>query len=323
MRTKALIISCFIVVLLTISCAASSSSEEYEESTLPVSDKKNTESEENNSSDSVASPINDNYSFIPDFLSGYFDYGTYNAPSRIPNPGQYDKISISADNTLDFPELSVLAIVIDKWGSPPYLLEQDDVKIGRLFDLLKEVEIQKEDSTSERRLESEQDSQISLVLLTGSAKYALVVLRSFKDGFVDIHIQQENMNDAILLSTKAEMVHDYMRAICGVQNGDIQFLMNAVNIMYLSKDDKWITLPSSQVVELQSLTGEMAKITNYSTGCPFELKLVIETNEEKYDAAISTDSCGIVIIGDQTYQIDKEQRGTLRTIFEDVPWEGD
>lgn len=186
---------------------------------------------------------------------------------------------------------------------------------------IKEVDVQPEDSASER-LESEQDSEISIVLVTGNAGYSLIELRSFKDDSVKIRIEQENKNDALLLYAKDEAVHAYMRELCGVQNGDIQLLLDAVHITYLSAGNEWVALPDSQVTELKSLAGGMVRIPNHSSGCPFDLRLIVETNGEKYDAAISTDSCGIVIIGDQTYQVDKEHRDVLKTIFEDAPWGG-
>ena len=322
MKTELLIVSCLIAVMLTTNgCAIHSLSVENNEPSLSASNQNNTEPEDSDFSDTAEPPLDKNFSAVPDFLYGYFDYGTYSTPSRISNPDQYDEIDISADNTLDFPESSVLAVIIHKWGFSPYLMEQEDAKIEKLFELLKEVKIQREEDMSQNG-DPEQDSEISIVLVTGSANYALVELRSFKDDSICIRINQENMSDALLLSAKSEELHTYLRKICGVQKGDIQLLTNADAIMYLSAEGAWVTLPDSQSGRLKTMTDGIEKIPNYSTGCPFELKLIIEKNGEKYDTAISTDSCGIIIIGDQTYQLEKSQRDAIRSVFENVSWDG-
>ena len=322
MKTELLIVSCLIAVMLTTNgCALHSLSVENNEPSLSASNQNNTEPEDSDFSDTAEPPLDKNFSAVPDFLYGYFDYGTYSTPSRISNPDQYDEIDISADNTLDFPESSVLAVIIHKWGFSPYLMEQENAKIEKLFKLLKEVKVQREEGISQKG-DPEQDSEISVVLVTGSANYALVELRSFKDDSIYIRINQENMSDALLLSAKSEELHTYLREICGIQRGDIQLLSNADTIMYLSADGAWVTLPDNQVGKLKSMTDGIEEIPNYSTGCPFELKLIIEKNGEKYDTAISTDSCGIIIIGDQTYQLEKSQRDAIRSFFENVSWDG-
>lgn len=322
MKIKTFTALCFIVMSLIIGCSANSSSDEQNNKTSsPVSDQISAAAEEDNSSVTEIDSINNNL-LIPSFLYGFFDYGTYNTPSRIPNPDNYDEIGVSANDTLVFPELSVLAIVVDKWGYSPYLMTQDDVKIGQLFDFIKSVKVQKKiaSETGSTTVEAEQDSEISIVLLTGSADYALMVLRSFKDGSIDIRIEQENKAEVIMFTTNSDTVHEYLREICGIQSGDLQLLLNATSIGYLSEDEEWISLSDGLLKELQSLATSMTQIPNYSSGCPFDLRVVIDVNGEKHNAVISTDSCGILIIGDQTYQLDKEQRDILRAIFNDAPW---
>ena len=327
MKTVLLIVSCLMAVMLTTNATViQSPSVENNESNLSAGNQNHTEPEGNDISDTAESPLSESpldrkFSVVPDFLYGYLDYGTYSTPSRISNPDQYDEINISADNTLDFPELSVLAVLVHKWGFSPYLMEQEDAKIEKLFELLKVVKIQKEEDIPQNG-DQEQDSEISVVFVTGSANYALAELRSLKDDSIYIRINQENMSDVLLLSSKSEELHTYLREICGIQRGDIQLLSNADTIMYLSADDEWVTLPDSKAGKLKSMTDGIKKIPNYSTGCPFELKLIIEKNGVKYDAAISTDSCGIIIIGDQTYQVEKSQRDAIRSVFENVSWDG-
>ena len=59
---------------------------------------------------------------------------------------------------------------------------------------------------------------------------------------------------------------------------------------------------------------------NYSSSCPFDLKLIIETKGKKYKAYYSTDSCGVLIIEDKTYKIDKNSRVIMKKIFSDIEW---
>ena len=174
MKTVLLIVSCLMAVMLTTNATViQSPSVENNESNLSAGNQNQTEPEGNDISDTAESPLSESpldrkFSVVPDFLYGYLDYGTYSTPSRISNPDQYDEINISADNTLDFPELSVLAVLVHKWGFSPYLMEQEDAKIEKLFELLKVVKIQKEEDIPQNG-DQEQDSEISVVFVTGSA----------------------------------------------------------------------------------------------------------------------------------------------------------
>ena len=72
MKTELLIVSCLIAVMLTTNgCAIHSPSVKNNESNLSTSNQNNTESEDNDFSDTAESPINKNFSSVPDFLYGY------------------------------------------------------------------------------------------------------------------------------------------------------------------------------------------------------------------------------------------------------------
>lgn len=306
MKTKALIILPLLLMVLIPGCKKSGNEASVREAEKLV----------DNQNATVA---------VPDFLQGYFDNGTYENPPRISNPNRFDMIELTSENRLDFPELSVLAVVPHRWGLNPYLLEQDDEKIIQIFDYLKDTEITSQITKLEfnalgSKIEADQDAELSLVVLTADAKYALVTVSSFKDDTLHIRITQENSEEEMFLTAYSEPLHDYLRELFDLQKGDPLVLQNAENIKYLTKDERWVELSKEKLEDWRRLTEDMEQIKNYSSGCPFELKLIVEARGETSNVSAATDGCGVIIIGDQTYQLKKEKRKELQTLFDEAPW---
>lgn len=138
-------------------------------------------------------------------MRGYFQHGTYEQPTRVPNPMYFDEIKVSSEKRLVFPELSVLSVYSYNADSIQ-LVKQDDAQINQLFELIKKAIISSdiESSISECLKNSEQDSELYIVIVTGSAKYAVVSIYSLDDN-IYIRINQEDSEELFLTAQSVDL----------------------------------------------------------------------------------------------------------------------
>lgn len=255
---------------------------------------------------------------VPDFLNGYLDYGTYEQPIRVSNLDNTDEIKLSDQNMLVYPESAVVAVVKNRWGDSSKLLERNEEVTRNFFRLLQNTKMRQEKNARMLK-DGEQDTEAAIVAVMASGKYSLIKLRSFKDDFNEIIIEQENASEIMILSANSEELHRKLKEICDLKEGNIQMLADANNIKYLS-DTGWVELTDQEISQFISLTDAADVIPNYSAGCPFDLKLIIESNEIQYTSSYATDTCGILIIEDTTYQLKRENRQAVEDLFKNVNW---
>ena len=258
---------------------------------------------------------------IPEFLTGYLDFGTYEPPVRIPNStGSYNTLEISSDNKLEFPESIILAIIYDKSGTDSNLWTKNDEKIKKIIELLQKIVINRKDNARVIDADYEQDTEVSFVILKGNGNYALLTFRSFKDNYVEILIQQEDAASEDIYYTNSVKIHNMLREICKVETITKEVILNANNIEYFSENEIRVELSEEEIQEFKQLINRAKVIQNYSYACPFDLTVIIEADEKTYSLKVSTDSCGILVIGDTSYQLEKVDRLKLKDIFKQIEW---
>lgn len=316
-----LIIVGSIVMCLTGGCYANSIMDVEESNILLVGDdgKNNsleTEGESFASQDKIAEET-------PDFLTGYFDLGVYKKPIRIANSvDNYSNIKCSNENRLELPEAVILSVVFDKWGDGIKLWKQDDEKLKIFIQLLQGVLITSQENIRGMDMDYEQDAEVSFVILKGNGNFALLTLRSFKDDYIEILVEQEDCPKKGIYATYSKDIRNKLREICEVEIIAKEMLLNADNIKYLSKNKEWVELSEEKLRDFNRLISKSSDVKNYSTGCPFDLKILVEVGENEYSVKASTDSCGILIVGDKTYQLQKDDRDEMRNIFTQISWDG-
>ena len=71
-------------------------------------------------------------------------------------------------------------------------------------------------------------------------------------------------------------------------------------------DNSWIPLDEEKKDMFQEiLKDKVKKIKNYSGGCPFDYRLKATLHDgEMVDIYYVSDSCGALVIGDSTYEVD-------------------
>lgn len=86
------------------------------------------------------------------------------------------------------------------------LIKQDDAQINQLFELIKKAIISSDikSSISECLKNSEQDSELYIVIVTGSAKYAVVSIYSLDDN-IYIRINQEDSEELFLTAQSVDL----------------------------------------------------------------------------------------------------------------------
>ena len=311
--------SLFIICL--VNACSLYSSQKFEETNISSSNKNRKDSCEIEDFSSISQYENEITANIPEFLTGYLDFGTYEPPVRIPNStGSYNTLEISSDNKLEFPESIILAIIYDKSGTDSKLWTKNDSKIKEIIGLLQNIVVNRKADIRGISTDYEQDTEVSFVILKGNGKYALLTFRSFKDNYVEILIQQEDAASEDIYYTNSVEIHNMLREICKVETITKEVILNANNIEYFSENEIRVELSEEEIQEFKQLINRAKVIQNYSYACPFDLTVIIEADEKTYSLKVSTDSCGILVIGDTSYQLQKVDRLKLKDIFKQIEW---
>ena len=311
--------SLFIICL--VNACSLYSSQKFEETNISSSNKNRKDSCEIEDFSSISQYENEITANIPEFLTGYLDFGTYEPPVRIPNStGSYNTLEISSDNKLEFPESIILAIIYDRSGTDSKLWTKNDSKIKEIIGLLQNTVVNRKANIRSISNDYEQDTEVSFVILKGNGNYALLTFRSFKDNYVEILIQQEDAASEDIYYTNSVEIHNMLREICEVETITKEVILNANNIEYFSENEIRVELSEEEIQEFKQLINRAKSIKNYSYACPFDLTVIIEADEKTYSLKVSTDSCGILVIGDTSYQLEKVDRLKLKDIFKQVEW---
>ena len=113
----------------------------------------------------------------PDFIENRFDYGTYEQPTRLADPGNYGFIELTERDTLDIPESSVMCVLTHRDGEMySELYSQDNDQIKRMFGFLENTEFSCVES--KQGFDPEMDTMVEAVLLLSNGKYALLHIRT-------------------------------------------------------------------------------------------------------------------------------------------------
>lgn len=252
---------------------------------------------------------------IPEFLDGYFDMGTYPQPIRIPDLNDnYEKFEIVNDRIV-FPELVVLSVIVERWGEPSIVYTQNNEKIRQFMQALQRDIFTSDDTQISDWNNHEQDSEIAVTILKVNGMYALIKVRSSKDNFIEIEIEQEDGIESYHLCGYSEIVHNNLREMCNVETIDRETFLESNNICYSIDGNQWIDLSVQDAEKLKTIIGFATTVKNYSFGCPFDLKFKFENGNKQYTGRISTDNCGIIILGDTTFQLQEKDRVVLGEIF--------
>ncbi|SFQ47978.1 hypothetical protein SAMN02910358_02366 [Lachnospiraceae bacterium XBB1006] len=113
MRKRSYLILCCIVLFSICGCSKNETSKAKEAKKVEMN------SEESNFETKVD---------LPDFLHGYLDNGSYEQFIRIANPENVEKVVVSSDNRLEFPEMGIMAVVSNRWGDSLELKEKNSAK---------------------------------------------------------------------------------------------------------------------------------------------------------------------------------------------------
>ena len=276
---------------------------------------------------------------IPAFLENRFDYGTYEQPMRLADPGNYGFIELTERNTLDIPEFSVMCVLTHRDGEMySELYPQDNDQIKRMFGFLENTEFSRVED--ERGHDPEMDTMVEAVLLLSNGKYALLHIRSYMDDYIQIEVAQETrlVDDAqfggVLYGGYSAELHKSLRTIMGIKECSKDIIKDADSIRYMTVDSrgyqrsdakeiKWLSLSSDKISRLAELVSDATLEHNYAYGCSYN-SIIIEAGGVEYRGAYTTDSCGMIIIEDKTYLVPAElnDKYTKSIFVEEVFTEG-
>ena len=242
---------------------------------------------------------------IPEFLENYFEFGTYSKKIRIPNADNMEYVAITEENRMEIPECNVLSVLLDTLYNEVVLYEGTPEEIKDFFGEIQKLEFQKEkEYVDTLPLDADCVFEADNIMVNGHGNYIRMHIRSFSDGMHYFDIYQENQ-DVIYASAKSESLLDMVKKMAGLKSMDISKL-EKIDKLEAFIDNSWIPLDEEKKDMFQEiLKDKVKKIKNYSGGCPFDYRLKATLHDgEMVDIYYVSDSCGALVIGDSTYEVE-------------------
>lgn len=242
---------------------------------------------------------------IPEFLENYFEFGTYSKKIRIPNADNMEYVGITEEKRMEIPECNVLSILLDTLYNDIVLYEGSPEEIKDFFGEIQKLEFQKEKEYIDTLpLDADCVFEADNIMVNGHGNYIRIHIRSFSDGMHYFDIYQENQ-DVIYASAKSESLLSMVKTMAGLKSVDISKL-EKIDKLEAFIDNSWIPLDEEKKDMFQEiLKDKVKKIKNYSGGCPFDYRLKATLHDgEMVDIYYVSDSCGALVIGDSTYEVD-------------------
>lgn len=242
---------------------------------------------------------------IPDFLENYFEFGTYSKKIRIPNTDNMECVAITEEKRMEIPECNVLSILLDTLYNDIVLYEGTPEEIKDFFGEISKLEFQKKkEYVDTLPLDADCVFEADNIMVNGHGNYIRMHIRSFSDGIHYFDIYQENQ-DVIYASAKSESLLDMVKTMAGLKSIDIN-KSEGIEKLEAFIDNVWQPLDEEKKELFQFIIKEkVEKIKNYSGGCPFEYKLKATLHDgETVDIYYASDSCGALVIGDSTYEVE-------------------
>ena len=242
---------------------------------------------------------------IPEFLENYFEFGTYSKKIRIPNAGNMECVAVTGENRLELPECNVLSILFNTLYNDIVLYEGSPEEIKDFFGEIRKLEFQKEKEYADTLpLNADCVFEADSIMVNKDSDYIRIHIRSFSDAMHYFDIYQENL-EFIYASVESSSLLDMVRTMAALKSVDISRLEN-IEKLEAFIDHSWLALDEEKKELFQFIIKEkVKKIKNYSGGCPFEYKLKATLHDgEAVDIYYVSDSCGALVIGDSTYEIE-------------------
>ena len=242
---------------------------------------------------------------IPEFLENYFEFGTYSKKIRIPNADNMEYVAITEENRIEIPECNVLSILFNTLYNDIVLYEGSPEEIKDFFGEIQKLEFQKEkEYVDTLPLNADCVFEADSIMVNGHSNYIRIHIRSFSDGMHYFDIHQENQ-EVIYASAKSESLLDMVKTMAGLKSIDIN-KSEGIEKLEAFIDNVWQPLDEEKKELFQFIIKEkVEKIKNYSGGCPFEYKLKATLHDgETVDIYYASDSCGALVIGDSTYEVE-------------------
>lgn len=259
------------------------------------------------------------------------EVGTYRNPIHINGSDKDYTIELSEKGFLRIPDSSIFAVDYQKWGDDQKLFPCDEKIIKSMIFQLRKSQVTS-GSGDEKLGAGDQDTSVTVVLMTNRKMYAAIEMDSYKDDTIQINVNREEIMDSVIQSGQpaievymahSSSLHELLREICNVRSADKHTFANADQVQYLDSNHNWKTMTADQLQQMKKILSEAKEERNYAYGCPFDMKLRIHANDKTYTGAVATDSCGLIIIEDTTYEAKtEEQKLQLRTLFPEVNWDG-
>ena len=241
----------------------------------------------------------------PEFLENYFEFGKKKKKIRIPNARNMEYVAITEENRMEIPECNVLSVLLDTLYNEVVLYEGTPKEIKDFFGEIQKLEFQKEkEYVDTLPLDADCVFEADNIMVNGHGNYIRMHIRSFSDGMHYFDIHQENQ-EVIYASAKSESLLDMVKTMAGLKSIDIN-KSEGIEKLEAFIDNVWQPLDEEKKELFQFIIKEkVEKIKNYSGGCPFEYKLKATLHDgETVDIYYASDSCGALVIGDSTYEVE-------------------
>lgn len=262
---------------------------------------KNMDSATSEEADSINQPEAD----LPEFIENYFEFGRYTEKILLPNTDNTEYAAINKNNQIEIPECSVLSFLFVTLYNDLVLYDGSPEKIRDFFREIQKLEFQKEpEYVDTLPLNADCVFESDSIMINAHGSYIRMNIRSFNDGTHYFDIHQEHQ-EVIYASAKSESLLNLVMTMAGLEHVDLSKL-EQIEKLEASVDNSWTLLEEEQKEIFQLIIKDnVKKIKNYSGGCPFDYRLRATLHDgEVIDLYYSSDSCGTLVIGDSTYEVE-------------------
>ena len=252
---------------------------------------------------------------LPDWIGNYFTLGTYNERIRLANTSNYSNIQL--ENNIIIPESTLLSILFNTPLKETFLYKDSKENIICFINELENLTIIKEDEQSYNNKFIKSNKlrliETNIFLINAESNYIGINILTDKENHHLITIHQDN--NILYASSTSERFSQLILNMTDTKSFNISDINNITKIEYLN-DQKWLSCTTDYVNMFKAGLFDGKPIGNFTTGCPFELILKATLNDgRQYNMKYSTDTCGILIIEDSTFEIDKSYKDLLRTPY--------
>lgn len=250
---------------------------------------------------------------LPEWILPYTEIGQLTENIYLSRENTF--FSLKEDN-LSFPESNIQIVVKEIAGRDKEVIQNKREELIELINLIEKTEI-----IDETEIQSQGASllgiDLSIVLLTADSEYVLMNFDIFDDNKVRVTTVSENSDNNINIWMKSLELVNKIKIIAEYnESNDIQFTEIDEIELFDNQGNKYQFAENEikQMVELLKRASVNAAVTD----CPYDIKIILCIDDEKFYAKFCNDSCKLLAIEGVYYQLEEQDANWILSIIDNL-----